>query len=203
MGFTVRPVTSADDAAFVGAPMSRAFYNYVVPQRAFAHAPGGIEHWVDRMMREAIVRRILCGVPVFVAESEGIPIGAAVCDIEGVERPPEAVAIWQRLLDEIGPEAVQFFDAFSAAVDSIPFPKPNLYVSMIGVEPGWQGKGVGRSLIEAAATAARSIPGCKGLCLDTESQSNVDLYQKLGFGVVGHAQVEDIDVWGLHQPISH
>jgi len=198
----VRLLTAEDDPSVIAAPIARAFYDYVIPRRGFAASPGRYEDWVDRMMRESITRRRMSSIPVLVAEVEERPVGVAVLNFDHLEQPPESVALFETFVEESGPECRAFFDAFFAVVDAFPFPTPNLYVSMLGVDPAFQRRGIGRALLEAAHEIAQETPGCQGLCLDTESAANVALYESCGFRVVGSGSFDDIDVWGLHRPVG-
>lgn len=198
----VRLLTAEDDPAVVAAPIARAFYDYVIPRRGFAASPGRYEDWVDRLMREVVMRRRLSGIPVLVAEVEGRPVGVAILNFDNVEQPPASIALFEKFVEDSGPESRAFFESFFAVVDAFPFPTPNLYVSMLGVDPDYQRRGIGRALLEAAHEIARETPGCQGLCLDTESAANVALYESCGFHVVGSGRLDDIDVWGLHRPLK-
>lgn len=54
------------------------------------------------------------------------------------------------------------------------------YLAMVGVDPGRQGRGIGRRLVEAAVAQAAAW-NADGLALDTENPANIRLYEKLGF----------------------
>ncbi len=62
-------------------------------------------------------------------------------------------------------------------------PEPHLYLSVIGVHPSRQGRGVGGALLRHLVSEA----GARGLpChLETAKPSNVSLYERFGFRVVG------------------
>ncbi|MBX3111630.1 MAG: GNAT family N-acetyltransferase [Fimbriimonadaceae bacterium] len=196
----VRLVTADDDPSVVAAPIAKSFYDYIIPRRAFAHSPGRYESWVDRMMRESVERRVRAGVPVFVAEEDSAAVGVAMLNLPEIERSSEAVDSFERFLREAGPETRAFFEMFFATVDPLPFPTPHVYVSMLGVDPAYQGRGYGADLLAAAMGFARSRPGCVGLCLETEVESNVAWYERQGFRVVATAHFDGVDVWAMHRP---
>ena len=64
-------------------------------------------------------------------------------------------------------------------------------ISQLGVEPSWQGRGLGRMLVEAAETRARE-DGAKELALDTAEPAThlIDWYGRMGYRLVGHADWE-------------
>jgi len=61
-------------------------------------------------------------------------------------------------------------------------PKRHWYLQLLGVDPPFQRRGHGRSLLEPMlARLDRAQVAC---CLDTENQDNVGYYEQLGFHVV-------------------
>jgi ribosomal protein S18 acetylase RimI-like enzyme len=64
--------------------------------------------------------------------------------------------------------------------------EPHWYLPLIGVEPRWQGKGLGSALLQhALATADRDG---KLAYLESSNPANIPLYQKHGFEVTGEIQ---------------
>jgi ribosomal protein S18 acetylase RimI-like enzyme len=64
-------------------------------------------------------------------------------------------------------------------------PEPLWHLDSVGVEPGWQGRGIGSALIEFGLERMR---GSNTACvLETGTSRNVPLYQRLGFQVVDEA----------------
>jgi ribosomal protein S18 acetylase RimI-like enzyme len=55
------------------------------------------------------------------------------------------------------------------------------YLGMIGIRPDEQGRGIGRRLIDAVKDRARSYPESTGITLNTECESNLLFYEKVGF----------------------
>lgn len=70
------------------------------------------------------------------------------------------------------------------------------FVGMLGVIPEAQGSGLGRVLLDAVkAMAVRD--GLNGVSLSTEDSGNLPFYAHMGFDVVGHAALGDLQTWGL------
>ncbi len=195
----VRRVNLEDDPKIIAAPISRSFYDYVIPLRAFAHSPGRMEDWIHRLMEESVVRRRVSSV-VFTAEVDSVPVGAAILRSPQADQSPEAEAMLDRFMDDAGPECAAFFEAFFQSMDGFGFPEPHVYLGMLGVDPPFQGKGIGRALVKAVSDYAATVPGCQGVCLDTESEANVSIYERMGFRVIGNSHFDGVDVWGLHLP---
>jgi len=73
-----------------------------------------------------------------------------------------------------------------------------IHLNMIGVRNESHGRGVGRALLETVADLAHSRTETDGVTLTTEVRSNVDLYRKFGYDVVGHVEVDpDLETWGM------
>lgn len=55
------------------------------------------------------------------------------------------------------------------------------YLAMIGVDPGFQGQGLGRRMIARLIDIADRHRTSAGIALDTENDANLVFYQRLGF----------------------
>ncbi len=71
---------------------------------------------------------------------------------------------------------------------------PHWYISAIGVAPEHQGEGLGSRLI--AAGVERADRDGRPIYLETETESNVDFYERRGFQLI-----EEIVVTGLDLPV--
>ena len=75
---------------------------------------------------------------------------------------------------------------------------PNTHLHMIGVRTAHQGNGLGRLLLDRVHEHSRSDPASEGVSLTTEDPRNVPLYLKMGYEVVGHAEVvSGFETWGF------
>ena len=68
-------------------------------------------------------------------------------------------------------------------------PEPCWLLDLVGVRPDVQGRGIGRSLI--AHGTERAAAAGQPAFLETGNESNVALYESLGFRVVRHEQAPD------------
>lgn len=59
------------------------------------------------------------------------------------------------------------------------------YLMMLAVQPGLQGGGIGRELLQDALHAVDAHPTSRGMGLNTENPENTAFYQQLGFGELG------------------
>jgi GNAT superfamily N-acetyltransferase len=103
-------------------------------------------------------------------------------------------ADWNGDLEKVVALEVEGIAAISA------LPASWRYLQMIGVEPAWQGRGLGTALLHHAVTsaAAAAIP----LALVTEREDNVPLYQRVGLRLAGQGVAKDTGVswWAFRTP---
>lgn len=143
---------------------------------------------------------------------EGWPLLGAVARtrLAGVLalKPPEPprhtdamAAQYEALIDRLGEDDAERMAQYSQ-IPNGRFPDESMfYVSLIGVRPGSQGRGYARLLLERAHALAAAHPAAAGVGLDTENPENVEIYRRLGYNVVGRAQVDTgITVWCMFRP---
>lgn len=131
----------------------------------------------------------------------GLMLGTPDCGAVTFWRPPGQVHYRTPLYPRHLLHMVQVFGAnllrgakVGDTIDAhVPRGEAALYLRYAGVRPDLQGKGLGGQTIRAGlAEAARlGVPAC----LETATQSNVGLYQRLGFAIV-----EEWDVRGRGAP---
>jgi len=64
---------------------------------------------------------------------------------------------------------------------------------MLGIRKDFQGRGLGRSLVEHIKHLVRNHPVSTGICLNTETEGNVPVYERFGFTIIHEAEQD-----GLH-----
>jgi len=87
------------------------------------------------------------------------------------------------VLVSMPPGAGRFMNTYARLTKAAAPKAPHTYLTMIGVAPNAQGRGVGRQLIDAAIQITAQSPVATGIALDTENENNVALYQKWGFAL--------------------
>ena len=125
----------------------------------------------------------------------GLVLGTSDAEVVTLWRPPGAVHLHEPIWH---PGALRFVPIFGLHIlrairldDAIrahlPADEQWHYLRVAGVRPDCQGKGLGGLAIRAglAEAAARGVSAV----LETATQSNVGLYQSLGFGVVSEWDV--------------
>ena len=179
--------------------------------RSFATDPGVLFVLPDAAERErlgptlarAMVRLIVrCGAPLVTASpvrgfALWIPPDAApatAVDIKetGIAGVPAEIgaAAWGRLK-----VVMEFLDARHPRYA----PDPHWYLTMLGVDPDWQRRGIGDALMRPVFDRADrdGIP----CYLEAPTSENVRYYQRRGFGVVGEGDIpgSDVHIWFMRR----
>jgi GNAT superfamily N-acetyltransferase len=197
LDFSIHDLSTEAEMAEYARAMAHAFEKYPVIQRAFGQAGGHPLTWAERMVRGSASVRLQVGMRLPVVKVQGRVVGGASLIFPDTQIPDELRNWWPAFIEEAGPECADFFERFLSAVDRIPVPQPNLWLAMLGIEPEFQGIGLGRAMLEHTVEIARSLPGVIGVGLDTELESNVALYERCGFEVLGESRVDDMPIWVL------
>lgn len=178
---TVRPLRTADRGAFIEV-MAAAFRWDPLIVAAIGDRPEALRAFLSFMFD---MTKLVGGRRLGVFEGEQL---AGCLLIEA----PDGHGIGDRLR-MLGagirflPVALQLprgstglFNRYLTATRAAAPGKPHAYLTMVGVDPRYQGQGLGRLLIDVATDAAAEM-GAHGVALDTENPVNVPLYAKLGF----------------------
>jgi ribosomal protein S18 acetylase RimI-like enzyme len=87
--------------------------------------------------------------------------------------------------------------AYTGRLHKYHVPDPHWYLWAIGVDPSFQGKGIGGKLMQPVlASAGAAGTPCY---LETHNQKNIPFYETHGFKVVGEGKVpkHDLSVWAM------
>ncbi|MCC8167556.1 MAG: GNAT family N-acetyltransferase [Planctomycetes bacterium] len=77
------------------------------------------------------------------------------------------------------------------------------YLSTMGVDPDFRGRGVGSALIEAAEERARDLGFSRLSLLVSKNKDRVRaLYERLGFVVSGDLQIGDATYFRMHRDVA-
>ena len=78
--------------------------------------------------------------------------------------------------------------------------EPHYYLTMLGVDPASQGKGVGKKALQAIHKIADSSETPYPVALDTENQDNVTYYQKFGYQLIDTKVINGLTVYCMTRP---
>ena len=147
-----------------------------------------------------VAGRVLRGEPLLgIPGNDGSLVGAAIMSISSGQAVPAALVAKRELTwSELGDDARQRYEMYSAATASFNPGAYHHHLNMIGVRRSRGGTGQGRLLLEAVQEVAQKDSRSAGVSLSTESSRNVDLYRHFGYRVLGQANVGgDFETWGM------
>ncbi|CAG1018045.1 phosphinothricin acetyltransferase [Burkholderiaceae bacterium] len=115
---------------------------------------------------------------------------ACVIVEEGSRRPPllRIALRFLRLLPKLPLRASKLLNDYMRVTRREAPRVRHHYLTMIGVDPSMQGRGIGSRLVREVIARARSA-GMEAVALDTENADNVGRYEKLGFRETGRVCV--------------
>ncbi|HEX7120964.1 MAG TPA: GNAT family N-acetyltransferase [Gemmatimonadaceae bacterium] len=182
--------------------LADAFYDYPVMRWVLGPTPPYDER-LRRLITFFVSGRILRHETIFgVREAGGSLVAVATTTRPDSPPAPSALielreATWATL----GSGARARYEAFAAAGQTVPLPEPHYHLNMIGVRRAQQGTGLGRLLLDALHAHAEKDPRSAGVSLTTERESNVRLYQHVGYRVAGQVPVsEALTTWIMFRP---
>ena len=97
--------------------------------------------------------------------------------------------------EQIGPDAWRRFQRLLDHLDALHpryAPEPHWYLAMLGVDPAWQRRGLGKALMDPVFAAADRDSLCCYLEAPTEDNARYD--ERRGFRVLAETDVPDSDV---------
>lgn len=144
--------------------------------------------------------RAVRGEPMYgIRDSSGAIVAAAILSWTG---PQDPSPVLERLREEtwaaVGAAERGRYDAYGTASGAMVPADPHWHLNMIGVCRSHAGRGLGGRLLDAVHDHAARDPRARGVSLATELASNVSLYQRFGYRVLGHARVDEgLETWGM------
>ena len=182
-----------------------------VLSRAFVASPlvrflaGEIVTGDDPRMREwwrfSCAVRTELGWPLLGIESGSRLVAVMGLSLPGEPQwPPSLHDAYRSLLDALGPEGSARLEEYGPAAESHRITEPHHYLGLIGVEPTEQGRGHSRPLMEEAHRMSEADPQSTGIGLDTDTESNVALYEHFGYEVTERLDVLGQPVWCMFRP---
>ncbi len=191
-----------------------AFFDY--PVMRFVLSDAG-ESYPQRLrtlvgffvMARAFREEPLLGVPLGDAGEAGatgdsgsgsaLAAAATVSLLDGSPSPPELAEMRDRVWGQLGTGARSRYERCGASWAPMEeVGHGHIHLNMIGVRDRARGRGLARRLIDQVHAISRSTPGSEGVTLTTEDPSNVRIYERLGYHVVGHVRIApELESWGM------
>jgi GNAT superfamily N-acetyltransferase len=201
-------VIRVDDPEEVVDVLTEAFRDYPVMRYVLGPRRADYDTDLRKLVRFFVMNRVLRDEDLFGLRGDGGLEAAATTSRLGTPAPsssPAAMAaladLKQRTWGELGDDARERYEAFSAACAPFVPAKPHLHLNMIGVRDRVRRRGRARVLLDHVHALSRNDPASDGVSLSTEKPENVPLYEHVGYVVVGHAVVSrELETWALYRP---
>jgi GNAT superfamily N-acetyltransferase len=175
----VRKAASRDDVSAIGGTLSRAFFTDPVltwsfpdPERRWRTLPALFELYADVFLRqdETYLTAGFTGAALWLPPEKQLLDEAEEADFG------------QQLEELAGVDAGRLFELLALLDEH--HPSGSYWVlQLLGVEPQWQGRGVGSALL--APVLARADAEQRPAYLEATSRQSVPLYERHGFEIVG------------------
>ncbi len=191
----VEELTRQDKAAAVSV-LCASFYDYPVMRYVLRDSGKDYDHHLQELIGFFCESRLSRNSPLLGVRDAGQVVAAALISMPLPKpRPPELQKTIDRLMSVIGAEALARFEHYDKQSGQFKPPAPHYYLGMIGVHPEHQGRGYAKSIIEAVKAMSANDTDSSAVCLNTETEGNVPLYEHLGFRVIGKTEVADFTSW--------
>lgn len=146
--------------------------------------------------------RVLRGELVLGVAEGGDLAAAALVSRPGSGSTPRRLAeLREETWAALGAEARGRYEAFGEVAGRFSIGLGHLHLNMIGVRRHQQGRGLGAQLLNDLHARSAADPGSAGVSLSTEVESNVPLYRRFGYRLLGSAPVDSaFTTWGMFRP---
>jgi GNAT superfamily N-acetyltransferase len=197
---TVQDIRTGVPAEEVLGPLCEAFAEYPVMRYVlgpYGAYPGRLRALVGFFL----VARMLRKDPILAVYDGDEVSGVAICTLPGLPGPPDLDEAREWTWSKLGTDARERYGQWIHIWGPLNVAEPNIHVNMLGVPPRFQGRGLGRVLLERVHAMSREHPDSRGISLTTESAGNVPFYQRLGYQLVGHGRIgPGLESWGFFRP---
>ena len=187
-----------DEAADV---LARAFADYPLMHFFFADSGATYTQQVWEALRITCEVRLVLGEPV-----KGIVNGDRLMAVACIDNPEKK--LWPASLEQayaaferrIGARAAERLEKYGELTAGYRLDQPHFYLVALGVHPDVQGKGYGRALLDMVHGMSEAHPLSTGVALDTETPTNVPLYEHCGYHVTAQSNLENVNIWFMFRP---
>jgi hypothetical protein len=100
----------------------------------------------------------------------------------------------------IGNEAYSRLELYERVTAAAEPQTPHYFLGMLGVTKQNHGKGYSRPLLDEVKRMSASDSGSTGVCLTTEDEANVCLYQHFGYQVISESDIDELHSWCMFLP---
>jgi ribosomal protein S18 acetylase RimI-like enzyme len=181
--------------------LARSFRDYPLMRFVFQDAGPAYDKHARRLIDYMCESRFRRHWPLFGLRDQGRLVAVAVVSQPGdPPADPELDRQYTQLQQTVGEAALGRFAIYDAVSDRGLPRCPHHYLGMIGVRPEYHRRGYGRRLVQEIQQRAKADPSSEGLCLNTETESNLPFYRSLGFRLIAEADFAHLHTWCFFWP---
>jgi ribosomal protein S18 acetylase RimI-like enzyme len=197
---TVERLTEADRERVIDV-LAAAFRDYPVMRFVLSDAAAAYDQRLRELIGFYCDKRLIHDWPVLgIRQGQGLVAAALVTAPGEVTESPEVRRKHILLARAIGRDAYERMARYERESSDGEPKDPHYFLGMLGVAPGHQGNAYGRLLLEHIQTMSEADPISTGVSLSTENPPNVAYYERVGYHVIGEADVDDIHTWCMFRP---
>jgi GNAT superfamily N-acetyltransferase len=139
----------------VTSALCEAFANYPVMR----HVLGDVDDYAGRLRTLIgffVAARVLRRDAILTVSAGSEVSGVALCTLPGLPSPPDLQEVREKTWAALGADARGRYDECVRAWEPLAVAEPNIHVNMLAVPPRFQGRGLGRVLLERVHAMSRS-----------------------------------------------
>jgi ribosomal protein S18 acetylase RimI-like enzyme len=199
----VRPL-ARPDVAVAGAVLGRAFVDSPGYRALLSHLDGA-----RRVMALERVKRGFVEAAVRFQEADGIWVNGELVGASLVQAPGQyptslRAEAWQSTgCARTGLRGIANFIRIRSYIAKRHIREPHYYLFVLGIEPKFQGRGLGRALLAKLHERVDANPVAS--YLETDTERNVRLYSSVGYEVLTDERVpgfSDFRYWTMRRPVT-
>lgn len=198
------PITPLGDtpANDVGDMLGRAFLDNPITRAALSHCTE--QERLRRVIRlhHGLVRAALAEGGLEIVRADGRVVGASLFFAPGTHRGGARAFAWMLAgALGVGARGAYRYWIYDKHVAPLHPAARHSYLFVLGVEPAWQGRGIGAALLERFCERVDRA-GAPGY-LETDKASSVRLYERHGFGVEHEIEIAGLGglrAWTMLRP---
>ena len=173
--------------------LATAFYDYPVMRYILRDAGATYDDDIRSLVGFYLETRYTRDFPILGLREGGVLQAVAGINApENVPWPPVLNYKYVQLGEAVGKAAMDRMEAFESECDASEPDEPHYFLGIIGVKPEAQGKGYAKAIIEQLKEMSRQHPTSQGVCLTTESDANIAIYEHLGFRLIDETRVGEL-----------
>ena len=178
-----------------------AFHDYPVPRFVIGERASDYDGRLRQLINFFVEARLTRNIPLIGLYHQGDLLGVAVVSPPNeVAAPPELAKCQAQTERRLGREAMARFERYEQACQATDPGHVAHYLGMIGVHPDVHRRGLGSQLIDAVKARARSDPNSTGVTLNTELETNLPFYERMGFIKGSETDVGPLHTWSFYWP---